>query len=221
MMFVLSITLICLHLYNIHCLVHLATDASKYGCLDNFSAFPFENELKNLKSLLRKPSFPLAQLERRLAERRRASSDTARRPAPGETAGAFIPCKPHAGGPCPAEFLGAKQFLQVKSQRLFLSTANSDNVFLTPRGLPARVRNILQCNVNSEIVVVYEEFRVVDSLFEYPLRSSDLGIFKVSQLGARSNLLAIPVMNIATKCVCLPCNDERSLFAIFPLLHQT
>ena len=35
--------------YNVHSLIHLGDDARKYGCLDNISAFPFENFLQGLK----------------------------------------------------------------------------------------------------------------------------------------------------------------------------
>lgn len=36
-------------IYNIHCLLHLPDFVEKYGCLDNFSAFPFENFLYHIK----------------------------------------------------------------------------------------------------------------------------------------------------------------------------
>ena len=55
--------------YNVHCLVHLAEDASRFGCLDNISAFPFENFLGKFKRMVRKPSFPLEQVIRRLYEK--------------------------------------------------------------------------------------------------------------------------------------------------------
>ena len=48
--------------YNVHGLVQLAEDASRFGCLDNISAFPFENFLGKLKRMVRKPSFPLEQV---------------------------------------------------------------------------------------------------------------------------------------------------------------
>jgi len=35
--------------YNVHALVHLADDVQRFGCLDNISAFPFENALMALK----------------------------------------------------------------------------------------------------------------------------------------------------------------------------
>ena len=55
--------------YNVHGLVHLAEDASRFGCFDNISAFPFENFLGKLKRMVCKPSFPLEQVIRRLYEK--------------------------------------------------------------------------------------------------------------------------------------------------------
>ena len=34
--------------YNVHCLIHFAGDVKKFGNLDQFSAFPFENKLKSI-----------------------------------------------------------------------------------------------------------------------------------------------------------------------------
>ena len=56
---------------NVHCLIHLATDVKRFGCLDVFSAFPFENHLKMLKHLVRRAAFPLPQIIRRIEEKQR------------------------------------------------------------------------------------------------------------------------------------------------------
>jgi hypothetical protein len=50
--------------YNVHGLLHLAADAKLHGCLDTFSAFPYENELKSIKCLVRKAEVPLSQVVR-------------------------------------------------------------------------------------------------------------------------------------------------------------
>jgi hypothetical protein len=54
--------------YHVHGLIHLADDVKRHGSLDCFSAFPFENELKALKRLVRKGDSPLVQVIRRLSE---------------------------------------------------------------------------------------------------------------------------------------------------------
>jgi len=56
--------------YNIHSFIHLANDCKKYGVVDNFSAFPFENYLQHLKKILQPGPSPLVQLHNRIIEER-------------------------------------------------------------------------------------------------------------------------------------------------------
>ena len=50
--------------YNVHSLVHIAQDVKRLGPLDEFSSFPYENMLGQLKKLIRKPQTPIQQLLR-------------------------------------------------------------------------------------------------------------------------------------------------------------
>ena len=54
--------------YNVHNLVHPTEDARRYGPLDNFSAFPFENDLFSMRKMVRKPQQATQQVVRRMAE---------------------------------------------------------------------------------------------------------------------------------------------------------
>ncbi|XP_071574407.1 uncharacterized protein [Temnothorax nylanderi] len=54
--------------HNIHGLVHITDCVKQLGPLDTFSAFPFENFMKELKSMLRKSERPLEQISNRYAE---------------------------------------------------------------------------------------------------------------------------------------------------------
>lgn len=54
---------------NVHLLSHICDDVELFGELDNFSAFPFENYLGLLKSLISKfPSNSLQQIHHRIIE---------------------------------------------------------------------------------------------------------------------------------------------------------
>ncbi|XP_070496104.1 uncharacterized protein [Chironomus tepperi] len=55
--------------YNFHILKHLPDDVLKYGALDNFSSFPFENHIGILKRSVKSPAKPLQQIYKRLMER--------------------------------------------------------------------------------------------------------------------------------------------------------
>ena len=54
--------------YNVHCLVHLPADVLKFGPVDVFSSFPFENFLQHLKRRERHSKNPLSTLVKRLTE---------------------------------------------------------------------------------------------------------------------------------------------------------
>ena len=55
--------------YNVHSLIHLASDVRKYGPLPQISAFPFENFLYRLKKQIRKPNQTLQQIVKWLTEK--------------------------------------------------------------------------------------------------------------------------------------------------------
>lgn len=54
--------------YNVHNLVHLASDAKLYGSPDECSAFSFENSLHQMKRLVCSGQNPLSQIVRWLGE---------------------------------------------------------------------------------------------------------------------------------------------------------
>ncbi|KAF4529082.1 hypothetical protein B566_EDAN014457 [Ephemera danica] len=56
--------------FNLHGLLHLCDDVEKFGPLDNYSAFRYENFLQCLKKMLRKSIQPLQQVYKRIYELR-------------------------------------------------------------------------------------------------------------------------------------------------------
>ena len=87
-----------IYIYNVHCLIHLARDVRNLGILDDFSSFPFENKLGELKKLIRKPQFPIQQIVYRLAERQHVKSVSCR-----EVSGHSVVKNEHNTGPLLAE----------------------------------------------------------------------------------------------------------------------
>ena len=201
--------------YNVHNLIHLADDAKLFGCLDNFSAFRFENKLKGIKRMVRKPQFPLAQLDRRVREANRLQTNKV------EHSKQFITSKPHDKGPIIGQFVNSdtiiRQYQQVKNKEMCLSIINRcDNTIINDRNRPATVRNIV--DVDGVIWIIYEEFKNVSNFFDYPLNSSEMGIFMVHQ--HTGNLEFMQLDRLKSKCLCLPSQLHRNEFVIFPLLHH-
>ena len=83
--------------YHVHNLVHLAADAKRFGSLDRFSCFPFENQLRFIKKLVRTSNLPLPQIVRRLSEQRSCETTAIRLEAPELSA-------QHEHSMCPVPF---------------------------------------------------------------------------------------------------------------------
>lgn len=54
--------------YNVNILIHLANDVKKFGSLDDFSTFKFENYMSHLKKKVKNAPKPLEQLVNRMHE---------------------------------------------------------------------------------------------------------------------------------------------------------
>lgn len=196
--------------YNVHNLIHLANDASKFGPLDNFSAFVFESFLGKLKRLVRKPNYPLQQVIRRLSESSLDPRTKILIPPFG------VVKKKHLHGPILRPFHKCFQYQEIQLPDTFLSVRQRDNCVLVTNKV-VLVRNIL-CDTestDSEKYIVYEEFGVVSKFFDVPLESSDLCIYVVSQL--KGEMKVAKVSEIICKYVMLPFHGDK--FVTIPLIH--
>lgn len=54
---------------NVHNLSHLVDEVRKFGVLQDFNTYPFENELFTIKKMVRQGNKPLSQIARRIVER--------------------------------------------------------------------------------------------------------------------------------------------------------
>ena len=203
--------------YNVHCLVHLANDVKNLGCLDNFSAFVFENKLGQLKKLVRKPQQPMQQIIRRLHEE--ASLEAFENNVVSEPTLQYE----HYDGPILRGFRAIGQFKRVKTDKFGLSANTGNNCVLLAGCIPALVRNILQ--TNDGIVLICEKFVSVQNAFQCPLLmpSTRLNIFRVS--GRCRNLFHVSLSDAICKCVNLPlfvldsAIADDNTFLVLPLLH--
>lgn len=204
--------------YNVHGLVHLANDVKRHGSLDGFSSFPFENELKNMKQLVRKAGNPLAQCVRRLTEQRRFSS--CKKISSGDC---IEPTAEHHSGPVPAGFEEAVQFRKLTFGKFKVNVNRSPSdccVAICGVG-PVVVVNVLSWS--GSLYVVCKRFKSLTDVFTYPLASSSIGIFRAARM--YKQLFVFPVSHILSKCVCFPASDTSQShsashhYNIFPVVH--
>ena len=199
--------------YNVHNLIHLASDVQKFGPLENFSAFetflfPFESLLGRLKLMLRKPEKPLHQVIRRYGEKMYCCSKLSQENEMWKD----IPKGKHEQGPLPFVFKDYEQYTSIRCNNIFFSTKDSDNC-VKVHDKVSLIRNILK--KDKAIVFLYEPFSNASNFFKYPLDSSDLGIFKVSNLSGC--FYTAYFKDITCKFVRFP---HKKKFVVIPILHS-
>ena len=195
--------------YNVHALVHLAADVQKFGPLDSFSAFPFENELQGLKRMVRSGNMPLSQIIRRTCEKRQFTQ-MLNHPVDTKV------LSEHFEGPCPEGFEMARQFSKFQKPGMFLSTSLSDGCIAIEQQGVFFIRNILQ--LKGKIYLACEAFSDISTLDGYPLLSSSIGIVCVSNLCG--SITVFPPSTHTRKCVCLPHSSITDCFVVIPLWHS-
>lgn len=187
--------------YNVHSLVHLSDDVKKYGTLDNVSAFPFENFLGSLKKMVHKPQYPIQQVFRRLSEINTP---------PTEPLKNYLGPK-HFAGPLLCNLPCESQFKSVCINNETFSLKRGDNC-VSFDGEIGVIQNIILSE--GVLYALVKKFRHACDFFEYPVKSSFLGIYKVSQMA--ESLVKIVLDNNVQKCTLYPHNDVS---ISFPLLH--
>lgn len=174
--------------YNVHGPTHLAADAKQYGTLDNISSFPFENYLKKLKKMVRKPSFLLSQVIRRLSENRSVKVEDDK----------YEFKKEHSYGPVPHTFVDCKQYHCIKTKQQHFCVNEKDSCIRIGDEI-AKIVNFVVCDY--EVYVVYRFFKRVRQFFSVPLDSQLLGIHIVSDL--RNAASVDKLSAVQAKCVLL------------------
>ena len=187
--------------YNVHSLIHLAAAAQYHGNLEKISAFPFESYMQQLQAMLRKPNATLKQVVKRETERRRLKL-----PRSKKKGCRFM--KPRSGGRIPTSFNeDVQQYKAVVMDGVRYAVSGGDSyVFLANQGV-ARIHNVLRRCDDSALVVV-QFFLDVRDHFVAPIRSSQLGIRRVSK---PSGKLKVRSLGDCNKVWYMPCLNDYAV----------
>ena len=196
--------------YNTHGLIHLAADVRNLGPLDEFSCFPYENKLGQLKKMIRKPQLPIQQILCRLEERHNFSDLKHH----GHTVEPVV-SNEHTDGPVPLSCKGTQQFRRLETTKYSISLSTGNNCILVSGDMPVRVKNILL--IDGSVTLVCCKFNQISDAFMHPIPSSSLNIFHVSAETTELSLIA--AKDILCKGVCLPLSCKPESFMILPMLH--
>ena len=196
--------------YNKLCTMstHFANDVKNFGCLDKFSAFPFENYLGCLKRLIRQPTFPLVQVIKRLLEMSNIHTPHIHLPL-------SFPAlrQQHLRGPVISGELyePCTQYGEVQCRSYCTGVRRSHNCIQVGNKIGI-VQNIIRSSFG--IYIIHKLFSSYEPLFYYPADSTQLGIYRVSHLGNTLHMNGID--NVRYKCVLFPHKDKYAAIPFLP-----
>uniref|UniRef100_A0A2S2PL84 DUF4218 domain-containing protein n=1 Tax=Schizaphis graminum TaxID=13262 RepID=A0A2S2PL84_SCHGA len=203
--------------HNIHGLLHLCEDYKLFGPLDNVSCFPFENFMKNFKSMLRKHEKPLEQIVKRYKE---IEINTFLNIPTKNNSQDIILKRQHFNGPLPTTLQGSQYKTLVLSLKLI--TIKIDNVsdcfFGTINNEIVKVENIVK-NLNTEqITVVGRKFTKKEPLYQKPIKSNKFGTYVVKELS--DDYILYNIDDIIKKYIVFCSYKEDNNNIAMPVLHN-
>ncbi len=198
--------------YNVHGLLHLASDSKKFGPLDTFSAFRFENQLGKLKRMVRSSNNQLSQIERRLYEMQSVTLDSHSKPS-----SSINHTGQHEKGPLLAD-LTSPQFKIVEFSNFKLVCNSDTNSYcLTKSGKFLKILNSCYSNAKMCQVLIAIHFRRKESLFMFPCDSKLIGVFVADTGSSESSFLTVEPSDLLVKCQVFPHGQNQ--LAVFPIIH--
>lgn len=137
--------------YNIHELLYLVEDYKKYGPLDSCSTFPFENYMKVLKSMTRKPIEQLEQIILRYNETKLLKST--------ENTDRLLLLGLHNKGPLIENTTNPQFRTLIWGNYKLKSHVISDSYFCTFQNEYIQLLNIAHSKNTSNIILLVENLR--------------------------------------------------------------
>ena len=189
---------------NAHGLKHLPRDALRFGPIELFSAYQFENYNQVLLHHARKGKWHLQQVVKRLAEVELNKIQEPKGPVVMMSVSEV-----HYDGPLPDEDFLGRQYRRASFRQWTLTCETPNNCVVMLDGSIVVIRNFLQATANGEILVVGNQFSQVENFFEYPLPSCEIGTFKVSGLDQQGDFQAWPLSQVKAKALKFPLSGGK------------
>lgn len=191
--------------YNIHGLLHITEDVSKFGPLYSYSAYRYENHMRVIRKMIRKPNQIIQQLHKRSSEIEELNK------IPEEVGFVGRP-RPFDNDRFPECHTSYKGF---RFDAFVLNNNINDNACMLSNGISVEVQGF--GNYNGDQVIFARPYVNIRNFFTYPVVSSDgLGILQVDRpIDFEYSVYSVTL--VSYKYVKLP--YHRSLILI-PMLHH-
>lgn len=182
-------------------LLHICDDAKNFGPLDCFSAFPYENNMRLISRLCRKPNQPLQQIVLRLMEQ---ENSYVRISASKKSSNRCL--QPHTEGPVSAEFSSnCIQYRSIENDALYLCIAKRNNCCMLRDSSICIVANIVI--ENSVHFLVIRKLSKIESFYDVGLSSELFEIFKCSLISTECSLVRLS--EVYKKCYLMPLLQKK------------
>ena len=186
--------------YNVHSLCQISEDVLKFGVLDSFSCFQYENFLRFIKKVIRSPRKPLQQLVRRVLESDQ-SLGHCHPPSKSDV------CLLNEIQPIniPSFDFGrnvsfySKMIIENGSCLLQADTPNQF-VYLKNANLqPFKISYFARDRNSNDIFLVGQKLALDGNIFDEPLPSSKVGLTKIRGYNTNEKLKVIPLSEVSGK----------------------
>lgn len=191
---------------NIHNLTHIVDEVVKFGTLQSFNAYPFENKLYVIKNLIRQGNKPLQQAARRLNERFHLEIENFHQ---NQKRQVFIK---------ESRTQGRTTVKELCFDSFTLSEKEQNKWFLSEEDYVIELQTLSTDNKDDSKDISIHGYRInnVFDVFDEPLKSSFLNIYKCDRNNYNKSKVVCGVSKVKCKLVKIEYNSE--LFFI-PLLH--
>lgn len=198
--------------YNVHSLLHVVEDVKLYGPLYTFSAYRFENHMREINKNIKKSTQILQQLSKRLEEINFANENDWN--GANEANGFIGAPRPYDSDLFPGCTTSYKAF---KYNAFILKTKINDNCCLLNSGIAVEIKQFLKID-DREVIVCYR-FLNPRNLFTEPIESYEgLNIMLVNGINyEQAEEEVFDLTDVKYKLVRLPYNQY---FILQPMLHQ-
>lgn len=192
--------------YNVHNLLHLASDCLTFGPLDNFSAFPFESFMKTIKNLsTRKGNSPLQQIHNRISEIYSTEFETHTHEFKVGDSILRKPIRIESG-----QII----YKEVKTHKYVIKTDNANKWLKLKSGDIIAFDHAVNCN--GKILIFAGSLMEKSDFFVTPIKSSYLGIIESS--GKENVQKYWAIEDIEYKIFAIEQDNTR--FVFFPMIDS-
>lgn len=206
--------------HNVHALIHLFDDYNSFGSLDSVSCFKFENYMGQLKKLVRKSDKPLQQVVRRFEERSSLIDPpivNLNNPE-NETLLKLFKME-HNEGPLISDTTSPQFKILILDKIKIKINVNADSfvgLHINSSFVLVKVINICYSQSLKNNVILGRKFNKLERFFEKPIKSDEIGIYKVSNFSKSISIYKIE--DIFTKYMVLTTHDLDFSVAL-PIIH--